>query len=148
MTRLKVIKWFDDKNLNDASMQVIKLIEEWGELVKAIDDNDMEEIIDAIGDMQVVLIGLSLILKVDYNPSGHLDGSGFVNNIYLVNDSINILFEQVLFGDKYNLDDIYYNVSRIATLYNLKMEDCLAIAYEVIKDRTGKTVDGVFKRDK
>lgn len=90
----KILKWANDKNLipGDPNKQTLKLISEVGELADAIAKNNHAEIIDAIGDIQVVLIILSNQLGVRYS-------------------------------------------------------EALEEAYNVIKSRTGKTVNGVFIKD-
>jgi NTP pyrophosphatase (non-canonical NTP hydrolase) len=92
-----VIEWAKDKgilNSDDKSImkQSLKLVSEVGELSDAIIKEDRKEIIDAIGDVQVVLT---------------------------------ILSKQLLLCE----------------------DDCFEVAYNVIKNRTGKTVDGVFIKD-
>ena len=73
----------------DSRTQYIKLMEEAGELAEALLKNDETEVIDAIGDMVVVLTNLAKL-------RGH------------------------------------------------NIEDCIASAYSVIKDRQGKMVNGTF----
>ena len=73
----------------DARTQYLKLMEEAGELAEAILKNDEPEVIDAIGDMVVVLTNLAKL-------RGH------------------------------------------------NIEDCIASAYSVIKDRQGKMINGTF----
>lgn len=86
--RLK--KWADDRNISEYSdKQVMKLIEELGELSEAINKNLRDQEIDSVGDILVVMIILCY---------------------------------------QRGLDPI----------------DCLNKAYNVIKDRTGKTVNGTF----
>jgi NTP pyrophosphatase (non-canonical NTP hydrolase) len=88
-------KWAEDKGLlkeENAPKQMLKLSEEVGELAGAYLKNKHEEIVDAIGDIQVVLIILSKQLGLDYNQ-------------------------------------------------------CLEGAYNVIKNRTGKLVNGSFIKD-
>jgi phosphoribosyl-ATP pyrophosphohydrolase len=63
-------KWAYDKgilNSGDSKTQYVKLIEEGGELARAILKKDKPEIIDAIGDMIVVLTNLAALegLKVE-----------------------------------------------------------------------------------
>ena len=92
----KIKNWGKHKGFvtfSNRFQQVTKLTEECGELASAILKGDKEEQIDAIGDIQVVLILLSEMLGHDY-------------------------------------------------------EKCLSSAYDVIKDRTGKVVDGSFIKDK
>lgn len=88
----KVLEWAKERSLikpENSIKQLAKLTEEVGELAGAILKNRPDEIKDAIGDIQVVLI---------------------------------ILTEQL----------------------GLNYEECLESAYNVIKNRTGKTVNGTF----
>jgi NTP pyrophosphatase (non-canonical NTP hydrolase) len=84
--------WATDKGIyksGDARTQYLKLMEEAGELAEAILKNDEPEVIDAIGDMVVVLTNLAKL-------RGH------------------------------------------------NIEDCVTSAYDVIKSRQGKMVNGTF----
>ena len=84
--------WATEKGIyksGDARTQYLKLMEEAGELSEAILKNDEPEVIDAIGDMVVVLTNLAKL-------RGH------------------------------------------------NIEDCIASAYNVIKSRKGKMVNGTF----
>ena len=64
----KVEKWFYQRELDsaDPTKQVLKLMEEVGELAEGIVKDDRALVIDSIGDIQVVLIGLALQLDLDY----------------------------------------------------------------------------------
>lgn len=91
----QILDWANDRGLlveGNERNQLIKLMEEVGELSSAILKNKQEEISDAIGDIQVVLIILSFQLGLD-------------------------------------------------------VDDCLVDAYETIKNRTGKKVNGIFVKD-
>lgn len=71
-TQSKVINWAKEKGLiNQANItrQALKLTEEVGELAAAIIKDKREEQIDAIGDIQVVLIILCEQLAIDYNEA-------------------------------------------------------------------------------
>lgn len=71
-TQNKVIYWAKDKGLiNQANItkQALKLTEEVGELASAIIKDKRDEQIDAIGDIQVVLIILCEQLNIDYNEA-------------------------------------------------------------------------------
>ena len=84
--------WATEKGIyktGDSRTQYVKLMEEAGELAQALLKNDETEVIDAIGDMVVVLTNLAKL-------RGH------------------------------------------------NIEDCIASAYSVIKDRQGKMVNGTF----
>lgn len=87
--------WAQQRGLydkGDTKTQYVKLQEEAGELAKAILKNDRLEVIDAIGDMVVVLTNLA-----------HLEG--------------------------------------------LAIEECIQSAYNVIKNRTGKMVNGTYVKN-
>tara|TARA_R110000851_G_scaffold198_2_gene695 strand:- start:142 stop:978 length:837 start_codon:yes stop_codon:yes gene_type:complete len=87
--------WAKDKGIyakGDSKTQYLKLMEESGELAEALLKNDRPEIIDAIGDMVVVLTNL-------------------------------------------------------AALESLRIEDCITSAYNVIKSRQGKMINGTFVKE-
>lgn len=90
-----IIKWGDARSITSPECrdkQIIKTLEELGEIAKAHLRNDRVGIIDGIGDVMVTLILL-------------------------------------------------------AKQYKLTLDECLNHAYNEIKDRTGKTVDGTFIKD-
>jgi NTP pyrophosphatase (non-canonical NTP hydrolase) len=91
----KVLEWAEPKGLLNpefAPKQFMKLVEEVGELSNAILKDDKAEQIDALGDIQVVLI---------------------------------ILAEQLGFD----------------------LDTCLQCAYNEIKNRKGKTINGSFIKE-
>lgn len=64
----KVIQWAIERDIyteGTAKGQVLKTQEEVGELVFAIGEQNLTEIIDAIGDIQVCLINLCEMVGVD-----------------------------------------------------------------------------------
>ena len=88
-------EWAQDRGLylkGDPKTQALKLVEEMGEICRAILKDDKPEIIDGIGDCVVVLTNL-------------------------------------------------------AELIDTPIEDCIATAYEEIRNRKGKMVNGTFKKD-
>jgi NTP pyrophosphatase (non-canonical NTP hydrolase) len=87
--------WADERGLyehGDPKTQALKLVEEVGEISRAILKDDIDEVIDGIGDSVVVLTNL-------------------------------------------------------AELMGVSIEECIASAYGVISKRTGKMVNGTFKKD-
>jgi len=87
--------WAEERGLyakGDTKTQTLKLMEEAGEICRAVLKNDYDQVIDGIGDCVVVLTNL-------------------------------------------------------AELINVPIEECIAIAYEEIKGRKGKMVNGTFKKD-
>lgn len=98
-TKLKVQRqvedWASERGIDkpeNATKQVMKAMEELGELSAGVNKLDREKQIDSLGDLQVVLIILAKQLGIDYIGS-------------------------------------------------------LESAYDVIKNRTGKTINGVFIKD-
>ncbi len=88
-------EWAEDRGLyehGDPKTQALKLVEEVGEISRAILKDDIDEVIDGIGDSVVVLTNL-------------------------------------------------------AELMGVSIEECIASAYGVISKRTGKMVNGTFKKD-
>ena len=91
----KVLQWAEQKGILEHGTvygQLTKLREEVLELEEALVNHDAHEVVDAIGDIQVVLIIL-------------------------------------------------------AEIYGISAQDCLDKAYQVIAQRTGKMVNGVFVKD-
>ena len=91
----RVAEWAKDRNLIEGSTpshQIDKLDEEVGELVEALGFENRSEIIDAVGDIQVVLAVMCAQLGLD-------------------------------------------------------IDECREVAWNEIKDRKGKMVDGVFVKE-
>lgn len=91
----KVLDWANERDLIEGTTvekQMIKLMEEVGELSKAILCNNLSEAIDAIGDCTVVLTNMAAKLGVS-------------------------------------------------------LEYCYKSAYDTIKNRTGKMINGTFVKD-
>lgn len=134
-----VIEWAKEKNLTDSGKQYIKIFEEVGELAKAILQNDLPEIKDAIGDICVTLI-------IHAHQTEH-EHEYLMYNIGLQHLSVNELFSdltgEIIFGDSVALGTL----NEIAHKYDTTLDDCLLLAWNTIKDRTGKTVDGTFIKD-
>lgn len=90
----KIQEWAFERNLNNAdpNKQALKLGEEFGELCEGLAKNKPDDVVDAIGDMYVVLTILSMQL-------------------------------------------------------GQSIESCVEQAYNEIKDRKGKMVNGVFVKE-
>ncbi|MGX8791720.1 MazG-like family protein [Oceanobacillus sp. M60] len=60
-------RWAIDKNLHEATpeKQMLKLMEEVGELAQGLAKNNQEQVIDSIGDVYVVLTILSMQMRMD-----------------------------------------------------------------------------------
>ena len=149
----KVEQWFVDRGLDKAepSKQFLKLMEETGELFEGIAKNDEALIKDAIGDIQVVLIGLEMQLE---NLSDDFELSA--------QDKVLLSWIQWLGVFAYTMQRLRIEQVReaaptlrfskgaltpIAQSFNTTPDECLEIAYNEIKDRKGKLVNGVFVKE-
>ena len=64
----KIRRWADERGIydkGDSKTQYVKLMEEAGELARALLKNDKPEVIDSIGDIVVVLTNLAKLEKLD-----------------------------------------------------------------------------------
>lgn len=105
---MPIRKWAEEKGIyekGDHKTQCIKLFEEVGELSRAILNNDKDEIIDAIGDIVVVLTNLTELLS------------------------------------------LYKEGEKIGDIETITIEDCINSAYNVIKNRKGKMINGTFIKE-
>lgn len=115
-------KWAKERGIyekGDTKTQFLKLMEEVGELGKAILKKDAEETKDAIGDIVVVLTNLTELANKDI----------FVKDVKL----------GTTHGGKFN---IYHEVEMDITI-----EDCINSAYEVIAKRKGEMINGTFVKN-
>jgi len=162
--------WGYDKNIcNPANIdkQLLKTIEESGELYEALMNNNRDEAIDAVGDTTVTLI-LAMECLNFINIDGLIDKattepellSDYVSNvsaeIIIANMSINVSKMVEVYLKRHSLEDevlrnhIYQLIKMLNTValeIGTTLEHCLQTAYDVISQRTGTTTDGVFLKE-
>ena len=66
----KIDKWMDDRGITEngtAMAQAIKTLEETTELLDAINHNNDEDIMDAVGDIYVTLRGVCKVKKIPFD---------------------------------------------------------------------------------
>lgn len=159
-----VKQWAVDRNLIEGSTpeaQCVKLIEEYGELARGIAKKDEALIKDSIGDALVVCIIMAAQLGSD---SFSIDKLIFERTALDVPDVsekivvrgatelgaisyfINVTNRDIdrCIGNIYALCD---TLAEIAYLYKWTLADCLEAAYNEIKDRKGRMVDGIFIKE-
>lgn len=157
-------QWAVDRNLIEGSKpeaQCIKLIEEYGELARGIAKKDEALIKDSIGDTLVVCIIMAAQLGSD---SFSIDKLVFERTALDVPDVsekivvrgatelgaisyfINVTNRDIdrCIGNIYALCD---TLAEIAYLHKWSLVDCLKAAYNEIKDRKGRMVDGIFIKE-
>ena len=152
-----VIKWGDKKGIfknGTPYKQLLKTGEEIIELLHAIEDNNSAEIEDAIGDIVVTLIIYAEMKKITCKRD-------FKNHSFKADDSAAhrlladyaMLLQAEKFGQSlkpiiHTHEMMMVKLHYIANKYDLNIWECLKTAYNVIKNRTGKMINGVFIRDK
>lgn len=67
----KIEQWIKDRNLDTTSpdKQTLKLMEEVGELAEALLENNREAIVDALGDILVVMLNLHSLLNTTFEET-------------------------------------------------------------------------------
>ena len=83
---------------------------------------------------------------------GILESGAPVAQCYKTLEEVQELLTAIVEEDKAEiidaLGDIYVTILIQAEMQGLKLEDCIASAYNVISKRTGKMVNGQFVKDK
>ena len=153
-------KWAKERGIFDKSTpfdQLLKTHEEVGELIKACYDNDKPAIQDAIGDVMVTLINYCYfvfknkdftieIINARYMFDS-FEGSSTINYLgYIAKTLIGLFNEEFLLQENNNCPrNVFFRLSHISQLLekiaqdeNTTLEECLNIAYNEIKNRTGK----------
>ena len=151
----KVQQWFIDRNLHEANpiKQFLKLMEESGELFEGIAKDKPELIYDALGDIQVVMIGFEQQIKNSAQISANQQELELLLMVSSLGNIAQKLYSHVCHNETQTpliKSDLMFLDSVISTisLYNeTTSEKCLDEAYEVIKDRKGKMIDGVFVKE-
>lgn len=161
--------WSAAKGLDvaDPQKQMQKLNEEWGELNAGKAKTDQAMLFDSIGDVMVVLTILSQQMKFE-KIERMIDPTNNGANYYIQNEVATDLL--LLYGTKEigmianRMIDIIHNTgiinSRTAIQFHIRnltgvlykiavnegtdINTCFEIAWNEIKNRQGKMVDGVF----
>lgn len=145
------IQWGLDRDLYNNStrqLQILKYLEEKGELAKAVGKNDKELVMDAIGDMIVCLTHVAYydgeidVLKsfLEYGPIPELDNFSCAYRIDRYTDD--------LFGGWWeDFQHVFTYMSTIAKSYNLTLKDCMEFTWNIIKNRDGKYINGLFVKE-
>lgn len=154
MNTLENVKqWFIDRDLENGGRldkQSLKLSEEFGELCAGYLKKNEKLTKDSIGDCAVVIVCLALLIEVDVKEIFKTSGNdrdvmtcfGFLNQ--------NISEFQLCqdFCDK-GILELYlsrtlYWLKTLSTALGYNFEECFELAYQEIKDRKGRWIDGSF----
>lgn len=135
--------------------QLLKTLEEITELHAAIEDDNLEEIIDAIGDVVVTLVIYAKMKSITLFPNGSeelSDSKGTAQDPYFLLDNCNKLLQLEKFTNDsiekyYTVQMMLFLLNQIANRFNIKIWECLHSAYKVIIKRKGEMVNGTFVKD-
>ena len=134
-----ILGWARDKNITGEEcipMQKLKLIEEVGEIANAIVKNKKEEQADGIGDAFVVLTILAEQSEEEFET---VDVYSNFEDTELAD-----LLAMIIYSE-YNVD--FGVFLELCNRLDLNIVDCVSQAWNEIKDRKGKTENGVFLKD-
>ena len=148
--------WAKERGLDkvDARAQYTKLIEEQGELAKAIVQKIIEGhsgVLVSIGDYQVTLIIYCLIRdiriafwKTVINPKEFTTEKLYMNLVSTSSKIIANYNKGLVTNEIRSIENTFQLLSLVAGKYDTTLEDTLELAYNEIKDRKGRLVNGVF----
>lgn len=156
-----IIEWAKERELDTkgtVEAQAIKTVEELSELIKAICKDNKDEIIDSIGDVYVTLVIGSMLVKHNMNPLERLLKLAFdeegIEECKKLDKKYKLMrlvkhMEMVL-AYKYSpavVRELTYQLMKTAYSYDLDFVECVESAYNTIKDRHGKLIDGMYVKD-
>ena len=166
MTQLKTLQtnieqWAVDRNLHtgDPSRQVLKLIEEQGELAAAIARDNHEEMADAIGDVTVVAIVMAKQLNApvdlwtafERTVKGNDEKVDLNAAIASLAENVSHLATFVYYRHSHHarhfIEHVITMVADVADALDIDYVSAVQSAYDTIKDRKGKLVNGVFIKE-
>lgn len=148
-----VQRWSIDRGLDkaDSKKQMLKLYEEFGELASGLAKGNKEVVKDSIGDVVVVLIilaqqqGVKLISDFELSHE-NISKENVVLEASEYIGAVSNFVKRNLKCEGHIVYLITY-LQRIAKDEGLKFEDCLSLAWNEIKDRKGKLIDGVWVKE-
>ena len=157
-------QWAKERGIFDKSTpfhQLLKTHEEVGELIKACYDNDRSAIQDAIGDVIVTLINYCYMVDGDavsffskYKKTTYDKYAKAIYTSLTINENLSGLMRstcvyktKISHSTRLCISLILDSLYTLAYLYNTTLEECLNIAYNEIKNRTGKIINSKFVKD-
>jgi hypothetical protein len=155
----KIIKWGEDKGIYENSTyqhQLNKTLEEVTELHKAIIENDVDEVKDAIGDIYVTLVMASqfeehIMDAIEFRYDEHNAGLSIDESLEELHYILECLAHLMNYYKKNSIEDnaisILICLKIITFNFNIHFIDCIEHAYNVISKRKGKMIDGQFVKD-
>lgn len=163
----KIVDWSTERNIITAgkpSGQVLKVMEEMGEIAGGVARNKLDLIKDAVGDVLVIMTNVAKMYGVE--PSSvitfdederHLYPAG-TGTIGLIADmycywgeAFSLVENHDIERDFTDLDTVYYPVLdvlyEISRRYNFTLQEAIEASYDEIKDRKGVFYNDVFVKE-
>lgn len=150
----KIEQWAEDRNIIKGSKpidQAMKLFSEFGELADNVGKG--RDCRDDIGDVFVVLTimcrqqGRTIFDNFGRKPRDIQDIKLYIAELsdMLTQLVLHLHNERAFYSYGYSMGVSY--LSSIAIHFGYTLEECVQIAYNDIKDRKGKMVNGVFIKE-
>ena len=158
MNTLENVKqWFIDRDLENGGRldkQSLKLSEEFGELCAGYLKKNEKLTKDSIGDCAVVIVGLALLIKADVQGI-FKDSEIFREEVMECFKSLNVHISEFQLSQdladkkscRYNLMYAVRYLRIISNALGYSFEECFELAYQEIKDRKGRWIDGSFVKE-
>ena len=157
MNTLENVKqWFIDRDLENGGRldkQSLKLSEEFGELCAGYLKKNEKLTKDSIGDCAVVIVGLALLIKVDVHKIFEESGNNrdVMTCFNFLNKNISgFQLYQDYFAKEVRKSSLIRTASWLKSLsiaLGYDFEECFELAYQEIKDRKGRWIDGSFVKE-
>lgn len=159
MNTLENVKqWFIDRDLENGGRldkQSLKLSEEFGELCAGYLKKNEKLAKDSIGDCAVEIVGLGLLSKLDvdsvFEESKNVIKNDAMTSFAYANTCIsNIQREQHLKLTDLRRKSLALFIGHLKSISNAlgySFEECFELAYQEIKDRKGRWIDGTFVKE-
>ena len=151
-------KWFTDRDLEHGGRldkQALKFSEEFGELCAGYLKQNEKLTKDSIGDCAVVIVGLAMLIRRDvhsiFEESDNIRRKDVMECFKLLNANIsefqlsqNLASKEMC---RHNLVRAVAYLKSISKALDYDFTDCFELAYNEIKDRKGRWVDGCFVKE-
>lgn len=157
MNTLENVKqWFIDRDLENGGRldkQSLKLSEEFGELCAGYLKKNEQLTKDSIGDCAVVIVGLALLIKVDVQEIFKTSENN--ENVMTCFSHLSRNISDFQIYQEFSAKDIprlslvraIRWLKSLSTALGYDFEECFELAYQEIKDRKGRWIDGTFVKE-
>ena len=157
----KIEQWAEERNLIKGSSikkQTLKMIEKFGELCGGVAKGNPNIIKDSIGDCFVVLTIINAQCRNEstetnanqshlLEPTGHFRANSIEDALLRTAAKIGNFANITTPPDDWDVNCLSNYLFLISKMVSLDFWDCVQCAYEQIKDRKGRMVNGVFVKD-